>query len=261
MITRAIVVATFGAVLVGCMGTTGGDVVRFDAAVAGPADVTDHALAFTSGRGLPIRLTKATLSLGAVYLNRTKPIPVAQEKTCILPGTYVGEVLGGASVDLLSGVPVSFPAGGSGTNEAAVTGEIWLTRGDVNAVDDRSLVAVVEGEVVFGGNARPFRGSISFGANRRSGAVDPARPGADAPCKERIVSPIPTALTLQNGGRLVLRVDPRAWFATVPFDDLIETSGVLTFDDANTNISSMNLADGLRAAQGVYAFEWTDAPR
>ena len=256
MSTRAIAIATLGAVLVGCMGTTGGDIVRFDADVAGPADVTDHALVFTSGRGLPIRLTKATLSVGAVYLNRTKPIPVAQEKTCILPGTYVGEVLGGASVDLLSGVPVSFPAGGSGTNESAVTGELWLTGGDINAVDDRSMVAEVEGTVSLAATSRPFRGRVSFGSNRRSSAVDPARPGADAPCKERIVSPIPIALTLQNAGRLTIRVDPRAWFATVPFDDLIETSGVLTFDDANTNVSSINLADGLRAAQGVYAFEW-----
>jgi hypothetical protein len=42
-----------------------------------------------------------------------------------------------------------------------VTGEIWLTRGDVNAVDDRSLVAVVEGEVVPDPSVTVFRSAAS----------------------------------------------------------------------------------------------------
>ena len=256
---RWLVAAALSVVLGACTGTTGGDTVRFDAALAGPVGIVGHELVFTTGRGMSVRLTKATLVVGAVYMNRTKPIPIAQENACILPGTYVGEVLGGAATDLLSGVAIPFPSGGSGTSETAVTGEVWLTRGDVNASEDRAIVAEGAGAVTLVGSARPFRGSVSFGSNRRSNAIDPARPGADAPCKQRIVSPIPIAVSLQNGGSLTVRVDPRAWFATVPFEDLADLAGpagVLQFDDGNTNISSMNLADGIRAAQGAYSFEW-----
>lgn len=244
----------------GCIGTTGGEVVSFEAELAGPPGVDGHALAFTSGRGLPVRLTKASLVIGAVYMNRTAPISVGQEKACILSGTYVGEVLGGATVDLLAGVAVRVPGGGRGTADPAVTGELWLTRGNVDAVDDRTAIAEVEGEVTLASGPKPFRGSVSFGANRLGTAVDPARPGADSPCKQRIVSPIPIAITPSEGGLLTVRVDPRGWFALVPFDDLAEANGVLVFDDANTNASSVGLADGIRAVRGVTSFAWTPRP-
>jgi hypothetical protein len=244
----------------GCMGTTGGDVVSFDAEIAGPPGVEGHALAFTSGRGLPVRLTKATILIGAVYMNRTAPISVGQEKACILSGTYVGEVLGGATVDLLAGAAVRLPGGGRGTADPAVTGELWLTRGNVDAVDDRTVIAEVEGEVTLASGTKPFRGSVSFGANRLGAAIDPARPGADAPCKQRIVSPIPIAITPSEGGLLTVRVDPRGWFALVPFDDLAEANGALVFDDANTNASSIGLADGIRAVRGVTTFAWAPRP-
>jgi hypothetical protein len=240
-----------------CVGTTGGEVVSFGAQLAGPEGVTDHRVAFTSGRGLAVTLTKASLRVGAVYMNRSKPIPVAQEKSCISTGTYVGEVLGGAEADLLSGAPVRFPRGGQGTSEPAVTGELWLNGGDLDALEDKTVVATVEGEVVLPAGAKPFRGSITFGSNRRSAAIDPARPGADAPCKQRVVSPVAVDVTLAQGGLLTVRVDPRAWFALVPFEDLREEGGVLVFDDADTNASSVGLADGVRAPQGVYRFEWS----
>lgn len=245
-----------GFALAACVGTTGGEVVAFGAQLAGPAEVAGHRLAFTSGRGLPVTLTKATVRVGAVYMNRSKPIPVAQEKACIATGTYVGEVLGGAEADLLSGAPVRFPRGGQGTSEPAVTGELWLNGGDIDALEDKTIVASVEGEVVLPAGTKAFRGAITFGANRRSAAIDPARPGADAPCKQRIVAPVPIDLSLAEGGLLTVRVDPRAWFALVTFDDLREEGGVLVFDDADTNASSIGLADGVRAPQGVYRFEW-----
>ncbi len=245
------------AALLGCIGTTGGEVVSFEAELVGPPGVEGHAITFTSGRGLPVRLTRATLLVGAIYMNRTAPISVGQEKACILSGTYVGEVLGGATVDLLSGAPVRIPAGGRGTSDRAVTGELWLTRGDVDAPDDRTVIAEVEGEVTLPAGSKPFRGSVTFGANRSSAAVDPARPGADAPCKQRIVSPIPIDVTPTEGGLLSVRVDPRGWFALVPFDDLRESGGVLVFDDANSNASSVGLADGIRAVRGVTTFAWS----
>ncbi len=250
--------AAFG--LASCGATTGGDLVSFEAAFAGPQGVRDHAMSFTTGRGLEVRLTKATLVVGAVYMNRTAPIAVAQEKRCISRGTYVGEVTGGAHIDLLSGVAQRGKNAGVGTTERAVTGEVWLTGGDVDAVDDPTTVAEVEGEVTLGGTPRPFRGSVSFGANRRAPAVDPARPSAAPPCRERIVSPIPIDVTPSAGGLLTVRIDPRGWFAVVPFDDLADVGGVLTFDDANTNASSIGLAIGVRTPRGVTTFEWSPNP-
>jgi hypothetical protein len=247
-------------VVAGCVGTTGGEIVSFDAEIVGPREVSGHALSFTTGRGLALRLTKATLTVGAVYMNRTVPISVGQEKSCILRGTYVGEVLGGVTVDLLSGEPVRFPGGGRGTSEPAATGELWLTRGNLDAIDDRTVVAEVEGEVTLAGAPKPFRGTVTLGSNRANPAIDPARPGADAPCKRRIVSPIPIAVTASEGGLLTVRVDPRPWFALVPFEDLTERGGALVFDDANTNASSVGLADGLRAPKGVTTFEWSSRP-
>ena len=240
-----------------CVGTTGGEVVSFEAQLAGPSAASEHRLAFTSGRGLAVTLTKATLRVGAVYMNRSKPIPVAQENACIATGTYVGEALGGAEADLLSGVPVRFAGGGRGTSDRAATGELWLSGGDLDALEDKTVVATVEGEVALPAGTKPFRGSVTLGSNRRSLAIDPARPGADAPCKERIVSPIPVDLTLAAGGLLTVRVDPSAWFALVPFDDLREEAGVVVFDDGDTNASSIGLADGIRSPQGVYRFEWS----
>ncbi len=77
-----------------CVGTTGSDLVTFDAAAAGPADATPgQGYAFTSGRGYQVVLTRARLHVGAVYLDKTCPTAGAQETGCILPGnTYVAQV-------------------------------------------------------------------------------------------------------------------------------------------------------------------------
>ena len=69
------------------------------------------------------------------------PSSGAQFTNCILPGIYTGEALDGLDVDLLSATPQPFPSPGTGTDDEARTGEVWLTGGDVNAAADPTVIA------------------------------------------------------------------------------------------------------------------------
>jgi hypothetical protein len=246
-------------VAIACNGTTGSELVTFTAAAAGPSDAPGGALAFTSGRGFAVTLTKATLHVGALYLNQSQPVSGAQETSCVLPGTYVAEVTTGMTVDLLSPTLQVFPALGDGTSLAAIVGEVWLFDGDANAVEASVPSLVVEGSVVVGTETRAFRGSITIGSNRVVPTNDPSQPGAHPICKERIVSPIPVRVTPETDGSLVLRVDPRRFFDNVDFAALHEFSTdppAYGFYDAPTDQPSINLYDALRSASGAYSFSW-----
>ncbi|MGH7436788.1 MAG: hypothetical protein ACRENE_14030, partial [Polyangiaceae bacterium] len=69
---RAARIALGALFCVACIGKTGGDTIQFPAAAAGPADaVAGQPLAFTSG-AFAVVLTKATLHVGAVYLDQAQ---------------------------------------------------------------------------------------------------------------------------------------------------------------------------------------------
>ena len=55
------------------------------------------------------------------------------------------------------------------------------------------------------------RAVVTINDNRLPPVTDPAQPGLDPICKERIVQ-IATGLTFQQGGALYVTVDPRDWF-------------------------------------------------
>ena len=243
-----------------CVGTTGSDLVTFDAAASGPADAVAGApLDFVSGRGFRVSLTRAKVHVGAVYLNRARPVSGAQETSCILPGIYVAEVTQGLDVDALSPDPQPFPAKGEGTADRAIVGEVWLTSGDVNVTDDTTVMLDVAGTAEKGGVSYPFQGIVTIGTNREIPATDPALPGQNPICKERIVSPIDLDITPRDGGSLRLRVDPRAFFANVDFAKLERVSDeplVYAFGDASEDQPSLNLYEGLRAREGAYRFTW-----
>ena len=259
MTTRApaLALALLGAA---CVGTTGSGIVSFDAAAAGPSDaITGQPLAFDTGRGWHVSLTRAKMHVGAVYLNRSVPTSGSQETSCVLPGVYVGEVLGALDVDVLSPEPQAFPVSGDGIADHAVAGEVWLTGGDVNAADDPTILVEIAGTATLGAQSYPFKGQITIGKNRVTGSTDPSQPGLNAPCKQRIVSPIPTDVALRNGGRLVLRIDPRGWFANVDFAQLEKVSDappLYRFPDDSTGQPAFNLFKGVHAAEGVYNFTW-----
>ncbi len=255
-------IALCGFALSGCVGTTGSDLVTFDAAAAGPPDaVAGEPYAFTSGRGYAVTLTRATLHVGAIYLNRARAISGEQATGCILPGIYVAQVTEGIDVDVLSPSPQPFPRRGEGTADRAIVGEVWLNHGNVDAPDDAGVVLDVAGTAEKDGAAYPFEGTITIGQNRAIPVTDPALPSQHPICKERIVSPIDVDLRPKDGGSLLLRVDPRGLFANVDFAKLDQASAsplLYRFRDASEGQPSINLYRGMRATSGVYQFVWTD---
>jgi hypothetical protein len=255
------ILAALAAPLSACVGTTGSDLLSFDAAAAGPVDaVAGQPYSFTTGRGYHVVLTRAKLHVGAVYLNRARPVSGAQATNCILPGIYVAQVTEGLDVDVLSPTPQPFPVKGEATADRAIVGEVWLTHGDVDAPDDAGVIVDVAGTADRGGEVFPFEGTLTIGKNRTPPIADPALPSALPICKERIVSPIDVSITPKNGGTLLLRIDPRGWFTNVDFAQLDEVQGappLYAFKDETEAGPNASLYHGLQARSGVYAFSWT----
>lgn len=246
--------------LAGCTGTTGGELVTFDAFAAGPADAKPgEPYRFTSGRGWDVSLTRARLRVAGVYLNQAEVISVSGDTSCTLSGLYAAEVTTGMEVDVLSGELQRFPARGEATSDRARTGEVWLGAGRVDEPSDSTVVLDVAGTASKDGMTRAFEGQLTIGPNRVVASDDPAQPGRNPLCKQRIVSPIPVDLVPSPGGSLVLRVDPRGFFGNVDFGALAsagDSPPLWRFADAPDDQPSINLYAGVRASIGVYSFEW-----
>ena len=232
-------------------GSTGGNVVAFDVVAQG----APHAATIDNSLGWHVQLSKATLHVGAVYLNLAVPISGSQETNCILPGIYTAEELLGFDVDVLSTARQMFPQRATGTDDEARTGEVWLTGGDVNADNDTTVIADLAGTATSAAQSLPFTALVTISSgNRGIPPSSPAQPSQHPICKQRIVSPIPIRLAPHDGGTLVITVDTQQWFANVDFS-LLPADGVLPDDNANT--ASRNLFTGLRAATTTFqlAFE------
>lgn len=245
-----------------CTGTTGSDLVSFDAFAAGPADaVAGQDYTFLSDRGFTVTLHHASLHVGAVYLNRARPISGAQATSCILPGIYVAEVTEGLDVDILDPDPQPFPRRGEGTADHAIVGEVWLTHGDVNAPDDGAFILDIQGSAAKDGVVYPFEGTLTIGKNRAEPVTDPSMPSQHPICKERIVSPIDVDITPHDGGSLTLRIDPRGLFSNVDFSALEQTSTsppLYRFQDVTEAGPDGSLFHGLQATSGVYRFSFSE---
>jgi hypothetical protein len=238
------------ALLAACVDTTGGDLVTFAAVATGPADaVPGQTLDFINDRGWHVSLTAASLHVGAVYLNQSMPVSGAQNTSCILPGTYVAQVTSGGDFDLLSPAEQPFPKLGTGVAIPALAGQLWLTGGDVDTVADKTPILHVEGTADQNGSTFAFHGTLTIGANRAAANAS----GGNPICKQRIVSPIPTAVELRAGGRLFVRLDPRPLFANVDF--VVPASGAYVFPDDSSDQPSRNLYQNLHSS-APYRFEW-----
>jgi hypothetical protein len=242
------------ALLLPACGSTGDQIVTFRAAAAGPADIS--ASEFTNDRGFHVVLRQAKLNIGAVYLNQTMPILGANPTDCLLPGTYVGQVTTGTEIDLLSPTLQYFPTDGQGTTLAALTGEVWYVRQtpaadgsaaelDVNDTGTPAQVLTLAGVADGGEQTFPFTANITIGSNRLVPSSNPAQPGRNPICKQRIVSAIPVAITLAQGGALVMRIDPRELLGRVDFSTLApdpNAPSAFAFADApNVNQASTTL--------------------
>jgi hypothetical protein len=258
-----------------CVGTTGGDVIDFPAAAAGPADaMAGQPLDFTTDRGWHVVLTKAVLHIGALYLNQSKPVSGAQATSCVLPGTYVAQVTTGLDVDLLSPAPQRFPTLGHGTTLDALVAQVWLAGGgddhDLDNLSDTTPILIIEGTANRSGDVRPFSGRITIASNRQAQGGTVA--GSNTICKQRIVSPIPTRVAIAHTGGLLLRVDPRQLFVNVDFGQLGKFSSGYGFSDDPSQSDpksplyysqpSANLYQNLHSAGTIaplYSFAWDPA--
>lgn len=245
----------------GCVGTTGSDLFEFDAFATGPKDAAaGEPYTFETGRGYTVALDRAVVHVGAVYLNRSVPTSVSSDTTCTLPGIYVAEVPAGLDIDVLSPALQRFPISGQATEGDARTGEVWLMGNDVNADHDPTTLLAVSGTATgTAGDVFPFEGKLTISDNRLEPPQDPSLPGARPICKQRVVSPIVLDVAVKQGGHLVLRVDPRGFFANVDFSSLTkpEGTGPYEFVDGPSDQASNNLYDGLRAAHGTYSIAWS----
>jgi hypothetical protein len=247
------------ALTVSCGGTTGGGRVSFTAAAAGPAEVSGGTLQFTNSQGYRVVLTRAWLHIGSVYLNQSVPASGSQGTACVLPGIYVAQVLGALDVNALSATPQPFPVTGDANAVRAQVAEIWLTGGDVNTIDDTTVILDAAGTADKGGIRYPFQATLTIGRNRFIPSTDPAFPSANPICKQRIVSPIPVDLTPQDGGTLLIRIDPSAWFRAVDFSTVPKVSDsplLYRFADSAAGQADISLYNGLRSRLGVYQFIW-----
>lgn len=247
----------------GCVQSTGGALVDFGMTASGPASaVKGQPYTFTTPENYRVTLTRAELTVGAVYLNQNSATNYQVDPACILPGVYSGEVRGGRVIDVLDPTPQAFDTRGNGTDTQTLAAELWLTGGDIQADTDASVVMNVAGRAERGADAWPFEARVTIGQNRRVPPRDPALPGTNPLCKQRIISPIATQLTLKNGGTLRLRVDPARWFDAVDFDELTaaqQVRGVYQLVDALDGAGQPDLAlfNGLRTTRGPYSFEFT----
>lgn len=245
--------------LFGCNEDTGSGLVTFSAYAAGSEGaVAGQPYAFDSAAGYHVELERAQLTLGAVYLNRSRPTLGAQDTPCMLPGVYVAEVTKGVVIDALSPEFVEFGAQGHGTADRALTGEVWLTGGRIDATSDNTKILDVAGTATRDAAVFGFRGVITISQNRAVSSPDPATPGANPLCKQRIVTPIPIDVTPSEAGQLELRVAPEVWFDQVDFAQLPGAVGqgeVTLIPDSSENAAAASLYQGLRSIAG-YSLAW-----
>lgn len=255
---RSLSVPALAFVLAGC-GDTGSAIVTFHAAAAGPADaVTGQPLTFTNALGYEVTLTRAHLHIGALYLNRSVPTSGSQAQACVLPGIYSGQVTRPVDLDALSPVPQPFPADGEGTADPLRTGQVWLFGTDPFAPIDLTPLVEVAGTATQGATVITFSGRITISENRAVAVSNPALPGTNPLCKQRIVTPIEVDFTLGQGGTLLLRVDPRIWlrnvdFAQIPTDPADPSRR--RFLDRTEGQPDVSFYSGVRST-APYTFNW-----
>ena len=238
-----------------CVSSTGEALIEFEAAAVGD-EASRH---FVSSLGYEVRLEKAFLFVGALYLNQSAPGNYTWETSCVLPGIYSAEVRSGLRVDALSETRQAFPTQGRGTTEPSRAGEIWLSSGNIDAANDTTVILEVKGEAEKEGRRWPFEAQLTIGQNRAEPPSNPALPGSNPMCRQRIVTPIPVELQLKNQGLLILKVVPSAWFDKVDFSKLPEEGAPpYRFADRAAGQADNALYSGLRAHVGPYFFSFEE---
>jgi hypothetical protein len=258
-----LVLAVAGLIAAACTGTTGSDRITFRAYAAGPKALatlaTNGTYAFDNALGYHVTLSRAQLRIGGVFLSRVRPIRSIRPTACVTPGAYVAQVTSALLVDALDPTPQPFPVLGEAVVDRGVTGEVWLTGVRIDEEDDPTVIFDVAGEATMGLLAFPFESALTLGKNRAVTSGDPALPGANPICQQRIVTPVDTDVVPFEGGSLIVRVDPAGIFRTVDFSQLEVarvTPPLYRFRNKNEGQPDLNVMNGLRSRDSVYTFSY-----
>ncbi|HEY2512999.1 MAG TPA: hypothetical protein VGI39_19160 [Polyangiaceae bacterium] len=234
MMRRLASALALSAALAACNGTTGDELIRFEAYAAG---VSQAGQPFTTSNGYSVQLTTAKMRIGAVYLNEAPLATGAEGPSCLNPGVYAAQVPGGIEVDLLSSQPQEFSVYGNGSIDPSLSWELWLTDGDVNGVNTAHMVDL-QGVAtrLADGQTFSFGAIVTINDNRIPKASDPSQPGLNPICKQRIVQIGGIDMALAGGGKLLVTVDPRRWFSLdLDFSQLpLASSSVCQLDPDST---------------------------
>ncbi|CAN5771073.1 hypothetical protein BH11MYX4_BH11MYX4_44250 [soil metagenome] len=266
----------------GC-GSTGSDRFAFDARAGGIARDGAAPFTFTNETGWTVTLTRATVTIGPVYLNVVAPL--RDDTSSWVPwlgvrraygdddhlgeGREAGEVLAQVTFDALSPGLVPFAVQGTMAQDQVRTAEIWLwpppgvspetVKIDAAAVDFAGEATRADARV-------RFRGTLVLD----DAWTTDARPGersAQPVTSLRKVRGIPTSFLPTAGGALEIRVDVRPLFRGADFSNLqanpVDEDGTKILVQSRTGRVTTdqvmrNVFQGLRASTGTYAVRWID---
>jgi hypothetical protein len=259
--------AAVGLASASCNGTTGDQLITFSAYAAGNADA---AKPFTTYVGqnpaYSVQLTRASMYIGALYFDESPPSTGFDTPACITPDIYAAQVPGGLEVNLLSAEPQAFSTPGNGSADTALSWDLWLTNGDINATENLGVHIVdLQGVATRLSDHKPvsFAAIVTINAllegagARLSASTTPGLPGEYPICKERILDlTLPKGLLFFQGGKLEITIDPRQWLIT---SDIDFANGLEPYDgsdcqaDQNANATYENgrsCADGAACDNG-----------
>jgi hypothetical protein len=228
--TRTLPLLALLAANASCSGTTGDELLTFRAYAEG----TPGASQPFSTNGYSVQLTAAQMRIGAVYFLEAPPLTGFDGPSCIAPSLYAAQVPGPIELELLSSQPQEFSVFGNGTADTALSWQLWLTDGDVNAANV-AHIADLQGVATRADGMRFAFGAVVTinAANRLGTASDPAQPGLNPICTKRILQIGGLDLTFFQGAALNVTVDPRAWFASAfDFSTLPLATSCLSDDPA-----------------------------
>jgi hypothetical protein len=240
----ACLVFAFGLEGAACNGTTGDELVSFDAYAVGAKDAATPFVV----NGYRIQLLSAKMHIGALYFDESPPSTGFDSPVCVTPDIYAAQVPGPVNVDLMSNKPQEFSVYGNGSADVALSWDIWLNDGtSFDDIDGANVLQMVD----LTGVATRLSDdtAYSFGAivtinNTTSGpgaratpASDPAQPGQYPICKARIIQLGGLDLPFYQGGTLTVTVDPTGWFkaSNIDFATLDKSSDSDCQADANAN--------------------------
>ena len=242
--------------LAGCGGSTGGALVTPSFAVGGlERDPGAGPLGFASGRGWQITLEAAAMTLGPIYFNIGAPNGEAFRGPLVIV-----QVTHQVVVDLLDPVLHPVPGGADGQSGRAVVAEIGLLPPDASSSDaDRArfgqAFGLIAGRASKAGVEIPFAGVLAIDRSL-------ATPQTPLAALQRVRSAAVDLEFTAAPQQLTMRVDPRLWFESVEFDQLLAGA-----PDADGRYgwplrgSFMTLLlQGVKAEEAVYRFALAPAP-